>query len=260
MIPKTIHYCWFGRNPKPELAEKCIKSWKKRCPEYDIIEWNEDNFDISSCPLYVRQAYETKKWAFVTDYVRLKVVHDHGGIYLDTDVQLKKNLDELLRHEAFFAFEDDVHINTGLGFGAEANNPVVACMMKDYEKATFCKLDGSYEYITCPDRNTQAIADLLRHAEDLDDGIEKIEGAVLYPKEYFCPLDWKTKELNLTEKTFSIHWYDASWLKEDQQMLKEYHACCHKLSRFFGKRGGNWMTRKLYAIVFPEKWNRIKRM
>ena len=88
MIPKTIHYCWFSCNPKPKLAEKCIKSWKKHCPDYEIIEWNEDNFDLSTAPLYVRQAYEAKKWAFVTDYVRLKLVYDYGGIYMDTDVEL----------------------------------------------------------------------------------------------------------------------------------------------------------------------------
>ena len=96
MIPKTLHYCWFGRNPKPELAVKCIDSWKRFCPDYEIVEWNEDNFDIDACPLYVRQAYAAKKWAFVTDYVRLKLIYEHGGIYMDTDVELKKKPDVLL--------------------------------------------------------------------------------------------------------------------------------------------------------------------
>ena len=131
MIPKIIHYCWFGRNPKPELAVKCIKSWKKRCPDYEIIEWNEDNFDISSCPLYVRQAYEAKKWAFVSDYVRLKVVYDEGGVYLDTDVELKKGLDALLAYDAYFGFEDGTHVNTGLGFGAVKGAPILKEMMQD---------------------------------------------------------------------------------------------------------------------------------
>ena len=93
MIPKIIHYCWFGRNPKPKLALKCIKSWKKYCPDYEIIEWNEDSFDIESAPLYVRQAYEAKKWAFVTDYVRLYAMTKFGGIYMDTDVEVIKPLD-----------------------------------------------------------------------------------------------------------------------------------------------------------------------
>ena len=110
MIPKIIHYCWFGRNPKPKLAEKCIKSWKKYCPEYEIIEWNEDNYDLSSAPLYVRQAYEAKRWAFVTDYIRLQVIYENGGIYLDTDVELRKSLDPLLVHQAYFGFEDEKNI------------------------------------------------------------------------------------------------------------------------------------------------------
>lgn len=132
MIPKTIHYCWFGRNPKPALAQKCLQSWKKHCPDYTIMEWNEDNYDISSAPLYVRQAYGAKKWAFVTDYVRLHVVHDHGGIYMDTDVELKKNPDALLEHSAYFGFEDGQYVNTGLGFGAVPGHPILKEIMYDY--------------------------------------------------------------------------------------------------------------------------------
>ena len=123
MIPKIIHYCWFGYGPKPKLAEKCIRSWKKYCPDYQIIEWNENNFDISACPLYVRQAYEARKWAFVTDYVRLKVIYENGGIYMDTDVELKKNLDNLLPYNAYFGFENYWVIATGLGFGALRDFP-----------------------------------------------------------------------------------------------------------------------------------------
>ena len=137
MIPKTIHYCWFGRNPKPALAQKCIQSWKKHCPDYTIMEWNEDNYDISSAPLYVRQAYEARKWAFVTDYVRLHVVHDHGGIYMDTDVELKKNPDALLEYSAYFGFEDGQYVNTGLGFGAIPGHPFLKEIMADYEGIPF---------------------------------------------------------------------------------------------------------------------------
>ena len=107
MIPKTIHYVWFGRNPKPDLAVKCINSWKKYCPDYEIIEWNEDNFNLDEAPLYVRQAYEAKKWAFVSDYVRLWAMTEFGGIYMDTDVEVLKPLDRFLQNEAFSGFEDD---------------------------------------------------------------------------------------------------------------------------------------------------------
>lgn len=258
-IPKTIHYCWFGRNPKPDLAEKCIKSWKKHCPDYEIIEWNEDNFDISACPVYVRQAYEAKKWAFVTDYVRLKVVYDHGGIYMDTDVELKKSLDSLLNHQAYFGFEDGVHVATGLGFGAEKGNNVVCCMLEDYSDAQFYGDDGSVQYITCPDRNTKSILHLLGNEYD-GSKIVKIPGATIYPGEFFCPLNWKSKELKTTENTYSVHWYDASWLKEDQAILDEYTAARKKVGSIMGKRVGSAIVRMAYTILYPEKWEKIRKM
>lgn len=121
MIPKKIHYCWFGRGEKPKLAKKCIQSWKKYCPDYEIIEWNEDNFDIDQYP-YLRWCYDNKKWAFLSDFARLLVVYQNGGIYFDTDVELIKTPDELLGCNAFFGFENDKNIATGLGFGAEARN------------------------------------------------------------------------------------------------------------------------------------------
>ena len=121
MIPKTIHYCWFGGNPLPKLAKKCIKSWKKYCPDFEIIEWNEANFDISSAPLYVRQAYEAKKWAFVTDYVRLYALTSYGGIYMDTDVEVIKPLDFFLNHDAFSGFESEKSIPTGIMASKKGN-------------------------------------------------------------------------------------------------------------------------------------------
>ena len=148
-IPKIIHYCWFGGKPKPELAEKCIKSWKKHCPDYEIREWNEDNYDLAAAPLYVRQAYEAKKWAFVTDYVRLQVVYECGGIYLDTDVELKKNLDSLLGYSAYFGFEDGKWIATGLGFGAEQGTPILQELMDDYRDIPFLLEDGSEDAGYC---------------------------------------------------------------------------------------------------------------
>ena len=184
MIPKTIHYCWFGRNPKPKLAEKCIKSWKKYCPDYKIIEWNEDNFDIASAPLYVRQAYEAKKWAFVTDYVRLDVVYNHGGIYLDTDVELLKNLDAFLTDKAYFGFEHE-YIATGLGFGAEKGAAILKELMQDYQSIPFVQQDGTQDMLPCTLRNTEVF---LRHGLR-QDGSEQLldDGTHIYPMEFFCP-------------------------------------------------------------------------
>lgn len=219
MIPLKIHYCWFGRNPKPKLAEKCVKSWKKHCPDYEIIEWNEDNFDISQCPLYVRQAYEKKKWAFVTDYVRLQVVYEHGGIYMDTDVELKKTLDPLLIHKAYFGFEDGECVNSGLGFGAVAGHPVLRKMMDDYRGISFIKEDGSFDSTPCPQRNTQIFLD---YGLKQDDSRQIIgEDILILPSVYLCPISYHTKERTYSSKTISIHWFDASWQTESE---KKQHA------------------------------------
>lgn len=214
MIPKTIHYCWFGHNPKPKLAEKCIRSWKRYCPDYEIIEWNEENFDISSAPLYVRQAFEAKKWAFVTDYVRLDIVYRHGGIYLDTDVELIKPLDPLLQNKAYFGLESPHHINTGLGFGAEKGILVLKEMLATYQAIPFLLSDGGFDETPCPDRNTEALLPygfIPKNEEQLLDGRIHV-----YPTEYFCPLNYYTREMNRTETTYSIHWYAASWLSEEE--------------------------------------------
>ena len=209
MIPKTIHYCWFGGNPKPKLAKKCLDSWKKYCPDYEILEWNEGNYDISAAPLYVRQAYEAKKWAFVTDYVRLQVVWENGGIYLDTDVELLKGLDDLLENRAYFGFEEDSHINTGIGFGAEKGHPILKDVMEDYREIPFRLEDGSYDELSCPQRNT---AVFLRHGLKQDGSLQMLGGGIqILPRDYFNPKDWKTGEIRRTVNTLSIHHFSASW-------------------------------------------------
>ncbi len=228
MIPKTIHYCWFGGNPKPPLAEKCIKSWQKYCPDFEIIEWNEDNFDISSCPLYVRQAYDAKKWAFVTDYVRLKIVYDHGGIYLDTDVELFRSPEAFLSHRAYFGFEQE-SINTGIGFGAEKGHPLIKEIMDDYNDVPFIKEDGSFDTETCPSRNTKVI---LRHGLQQDDSRQVLEDDVLIlPTRFFCPLDYNTGKLHRTKDTVSVHWFDASWRTAEEKAYHERKLKAEKRDR-----------------------------
>lgn len=217
MIPKIIHYCWFGRNPKPQLAEKCFASWKKYCPDYEIKEWNEDTYNLSKAPLYVQQAYEAKKWAFVTDYVRLQVVYEHGGIYLDTDVELVRNPDGLLNCTAFFGFEGDYSIATGLGFGAVKNSDILKELMADYRDIPFILHNGEMDLTPCPVRNTEIF---LRNGLKLDGSKQVLEdGTLILPAEYLCPLDNATRILRKTKNTVSIHHFDASW-----QPLEQKHA------------------------------------
>ena len=158
-IPKTIHYCWFGKRKKSKLIKKCINSWKKYCPDYKIVEWNEENFDVNRFD-YTKESYEEKKWAFVTDYVRLYVIYNEGGVYLDTDVELIKKLDNLLDFDSFFALEEEDYIATGLGFGAVKGNKYVKKMLDDYNDVHFKNENGIYDLTPCPVRNTKSVKSL----------------------------------------------------------------------------------------------------
>lgn len=218
MIPKIIHYCWFGGKPLPRLAKKCIRSWKKYCPDWQIQRWDESNYDLAAAPVYVRQAYEAKKWAFVTDYVRLQVVYEYGGIYLDTDVELVRSPMELLTHHAFFGFEGGPYVATGLGFGAEKGAPILAEMMDDYIDIPFVKEDGSFDVTACPVRNTQV---LVRHGMKADHTEQILDGGIrILPRSWLCPFDdWKD-ELAIKPETVSIHWYSASWETKEYKKAK----------------------------------------
>lgn len=206
-VPKIIHYCWFGRGKMPAIAKKCIASWKKYCPDYEIICWSEENFDINS-NLYAKQAYEAKKWAFVSDYVRLKVLFDMGGIYLDTDVELKKSLDPLLEKGGFMGFDENGVMCTGLGFACEKGNTLVGRLLEDYNDISFVCKDGGYDLTPCPKRNALALADL-----GFDDSIKDqwFMGIHFLPEDYLCPMNYSTGRTHCTKNTYSIHHYCASW-------------------------------------------------
>ena len=223
MIPKTIHYCWFGRNPKPKLAEKCIASWKKYCPDYDIIEWNEKNFNINTNG-YTRMCYEQKKYAFLSDYVRLLVVAEHGGLYFDTDVELLKSPDFLLEQEAFFGFETAEYVASGLGFGSVARGAAIEAMLAEYGPL----LDGTQGTVGCPRLNTSALVKLGLKQNGLQ---QTVTGAVVYPIDYFNPYESATGRLNKTKNTVSVHWYAGAWLSKQQRIRS---AIGRPLHRMFG--------------------------
>ena len=225
-IPKIIHYCWFGGGSISPESRRCIESWKKYCPDYKIIEWNEQNFDISK-NRYAQQAYEAKKYAFVSDYVRLAVVYEHGGIYLDTDVELVRPLDELLELPGFMGFQTNNEVATGLGFGAYKGNPVVQALLQNYAALDFIKADGSADLTPCPERDTRVLQTLGVRKDGARQSIAEME---LFPAEYFCPMDFYTRKLRVTPNTYSIHHYAESWKPKSgavshglQRLLKKHY-------------------------------------
>ena len=207
-IPKVIYYCWFGKGKMPPLSEKCIKSWKKYCPEYKIVCINEENFDIAQNK-YACEAYDAGKWAFVSDYARLKVLYDEGGIYLDTDVEIIKPLDKLIEENGYMGFDDNGVISTGLGFACEKGNKLVKALLDDYENISFILPDGSYDQTPCPDRNTKVMQNLGMKLEDKD---QIFMGIRMLPEDYLCPMKYYTGRKTITKNTYSIHHFCASWI------------------------------------------------
>lgn len=206
-IPKVIHYCWFGKGKMPPLAEKCIASWKKYCPDYEIVCHNEDNFDVSENK-YAKEAYDAKKWAFVSDYVRLKVLYENGGIYLDTDVEIIKPIDDLIKENGYMGFDDNGIISTGLGFACEKGNELVKILLADYDDISFIRPDGSYDITPCPDRNSKT---LKRLGMDFSVKDQIFMGIHMYPEDYLCPMKFYTGKKIITANTYSIHHFCASW-------------------------------------------------
>ena len=206
-IPKVIHYCWFGKGKIPQLEEKCIASWKKYCPDYEIICHNEDNFDISENK-YAKEAYDAGKWAFVSDYVRLKVLYENGGIYLDTDVEIIKPIDDLIKENGYMGYDDNGVVATGLGFACEKGNELVKNLLADYDDISFIRPDGSYDITPCPVRNNET---LKRLGMDFSIKEQIFMGIRMLPEDYLCPLKYYTGKKVITENTYSIHHFCASW-------------------------------------------------
>lgn len=224
MIPKIIHYCWFGGNPLPDLAQKCIASWKKYCPEYEIKEWNESNFDLNCCD-YVREAYEAKKWAFVSDVARLYAMVTEGGIYMDTDVEVVQSLDSLLQYHAVSGFESDTAIPTGL-MACEKGNPMFKELLDEYRTANFILPDGTQDKTTNVVRITNAC---LKYGFVPNNKKQTVNTFTLLPKDYLCPKNIETGKLEMSDNTLTIHHFNGSWLSDEEQ----YHD---KLTRKIHKR------------------------
>ena len=236
MIPKIIHYCWFGRNPLPELAQKCIASWKKYLPDYDIKEWNEDNFDVNIIP-YTAEAYAMKKYAFVSDYARFWILHKYGGIYFDTDVEVIRPIDDIIARGNFMGFETDPNpakgdasnasvnpglglgVAPGLGLGVAPGLGLIKKMLDYYEDKHFICEANMRNQITVVHICTKV---LMENGLQNVEGIQKVDDDIyIYPAEYFCPINVTTGRIHVEKNTRTIHHYAGTWV-DKKFSLKEF--------------------------------------
>lgn len=214
MIPRIIHYCWFGRSPLPKSAQKCIESWKKYFPDYEIREWNEDNFDVNMVP-YTAEAYQCKKYAFVSDYARFWILYNYGGIYFDTDVEVIKPMDDIVSKGAFMGVESPVSkankvltVAPGLGIGAEKGMELYQQLLSYYDKLHFMDKNGNMIQTTVVEYTTNVLIDKgLKPVNET----QLVSGVSIYPAEYFNPTNLSTRRIHVTHNTRSIHHYAGTW-------------------------------------------------
>ena len=229
MIPKIIHYCWFGGKPLPKSAEKCIASWKKYLPDYEIKRWDESNFDVNAIP-YTREAYAACKFAFVSDYARFWILYHYGGVYFDTDVEVIRPIDDIINRGGFLGVESNRNgiytVNPGLGFAATQGTAVIGEMVNLYSTFHFTNTDGASDLKNIVEITTDYLSSKgLQNTDEIQDCC----GFTIYPKDYFCPIDYDTRELKITENTRTIHHYAESWVPRSTRFK-------NALSRLFGKR------------------------
>lgn len=243
MIPKVIHYCWFGRNPLPASAQKCIASWRKFLPDYEIREWNEDNFDVNIIP-YTAQAYQARKWAFVSDYARMWILYHHGGLYFDTDVEVIAPMDDIIRRGPFMGIEVPgapgqlPKVAPGLGLGVEPGHPIYRALLDHYANQQFLDADGNILGGTVVTHNTQVLAE---HGLQPTNDLQQVDGIWIYPIDYFNPLDDATGRLNKTANTRSIHWYSKTWVSNYGPVRLWVTRWIHRL---FGVNALAWLKRR----------------
>jgi mannosyltransferase OCH1-like enzyme len=237
MIPKVIHYCWFGGNPLPDNAKKCIATWEKECPDYEIKEWNESNFDIQSNQ-YVREAYENKRWAFVSDYVRLVALTNYGGIYLDTDVEVLKSLDPLLEQKGFCGFEENEKLCTAI-LGCEPEFWVFKEWLDSYEKRRFILEDGGMD----EEPNVFSLTRICKaHGLAMNGQVQNINGFQVFSNDYFSPKSFVTGETHLTENSYTIHQFSESWRNNRE---KKMHQRQIRLIQKYGLKRGKFISQVL---------------
>lgn len=236
IIPKKIHYCWFGGKDIPAQYGEYIKSWQKFFPDYEIIRWDESNFNLDSCK-YVRQAYDNKYWAFVSDYARFKILYEEGGIYFDVDVEVIKTLSDIIVKGSYMGFEMDlwgnVSVASGLGLAFPSKNLFVKKILDYYENRDFL-INGH------PDTNNNVCVIVTEILKDKGlnvktNEIQVVDGVYIYPSDYFCPIDFFSHKTNITHNTRTIHHYADTWGSEYE---KENNENVSKFIKFFGRKMG----------------------
>ena len=242
-IPKIIHYCWFGGNPLPKMALKCIESWKKYCPDYEIIEWNESNFDLNLYQ-YAKEAYDAKKYAFVSDVCRLHALCTMGGIYMDTDVEVLKNLDKFLDDESFSGFESVSCVPTGI-MGSTKGNKFFKELLSYYDDQKFINEDGTFNTTT----NVVTITNYCnKYGFKPNNEFQIVNTLSLYPKTYFCPLNYDGSEPDFSENTYTIHHFSGSWLSKKER--KKLH----------GKTFGMRIRKATKKIIGQNNYQKLKKL
>lgn len=222
MIPKIIHYCWFGGGAKSDLVLKCIESWTKFLPDYEIKEWNEKNFDVNLCR-YTQEAYQNKKWAFVSDVARVYALYHYGGIYLDTDVEIVSSLDSLLKNKGFVGFEGTAHVATNI-IACEKENPVITFFLEEYMRRSFIKPDGTLDQTTNVENLTKILVE--NQGLILNGKRQSLKDFEIYPTDVFSPYDYLTGRLHKTSETKTIHWFSQSWIQQNpwkRKLIQFYH-------------------------------------
>lgn len=225
MIPKIIHYCWFGGNPLPPLAVKCIASWKKYFPDYEIKQWNESNFDVNIIP-YTAQAYIAKKYAFVSDYARFWIIYRYGGVYFDTDVEVIKPMDKILSQGPYMGFERNPRKNVdgmvapGLGFAAEKHDETIKEILNYYNNLNFSIDPNNISNTETIVQHTTSV--LIKCGLKRIQGIQKVNNFYIYPSEYFAPIHFVSRRLHITKNTYTIHQYMASWMTKKSSIIRNY--------------------------------------
>lgn len=244
MIPNIIHYCWFGRNTLPKSAQKCIDSWKNFFPDYEIKEWNEDNFDINIIP-YTTEAYNAKKYAFVSDFARFWILHKEGGLYFDTDVEVVRDMRPLVGEGPFMGFELNpinnlsrkMRVNPGLGLGVEAGHHFYKEMIDIYYNMHWVPYkDAKKEMPTVVDYTTSILID--KGLKEVNEQ-QTIEGIHIYLEDVFCPISIADGKLRITDNTYTIHWFDQSW----QSPLRKYGR------KLLLKIGGTRLKNRIKTII-----------